>query len=170
MSAKDVARMVRNASIIEKAIVEFEQDIVSRIRMDGLSPQEFYGPGARKHPPTLTPTERPRFICSYYALWSLMTVDRSTWEPRLQAMTSQELYYVQEMTKLTQRIGREEIPPSLRFPHDPSYPFDFHDHDQEQKRIDLRSSIWEQIQRNSWRFFKSEAQGASIFAMHEGFL
>ena len=32
MSAKDVVRMVRNAGVIEKAILQFEREIVSRVR------------------------------------------------------------------------------------------------------------------------------------------
>ena len=34
LSAKDVVRMVRNAGVIEKAILQFEREIVSRVRSE----------------------------------------------------------------------------------------------------------------------------------------
>ncbi|KAI4120189.1 MAG: hypothetical protein LQ338_007192 [Usnochroma carphineum] len=162
--------MVRNAGVIEDAILQFEREIVSRVRMDGLSAEEFYGPGAHKHPPTLTRTERTRFIRSYYSLWSLMRLDLSEWDPRLQAMTSQELYYLREMTKLTQSIGREEIVPPPMFPDEPSDSVHSINSGQSEKRMTLARRIWQQIQRNSRHFFERDAQDPSVFAKHEGFL
>ena len=37
MSAKDVVRMVRNANVIEKAILQFEREIVRRVRSKSVS-------------------------------------------------------------------------------------------------------------------------------------
>ncbi|MCJ1296583.1 hypothetical protein MMC34_008149 [Xylographa carneopallida] len=173
MSAKDVVRMVRNANVIEKAILQFEREIVRRVRsvtVDGLEYEGFYGPNVLKHPPTLTRTERTRFICSYYALWSLMRIDRSEWESRIQAMTSQELYYLREMAKLTQSIGQEEIVPPPMFPLEPPDSIHSINSGQSEKRIGLERRIGEQIQHNSWRFFERDAQDCSNNAKHEGFL
>ncbi|MCJ1386950.1 hypothetical protein MMC17_010079 [Xylographa soralifera] len=169
MSAKDIVRMVRNASVIEKAILDFERDIVSRVKMYGLEDQGFYGPGVWKHPPTLTSTERTRFICSYYTLWSLMRLDRSGWESRLQAMTQQELYYLQEMAELTQSIKREEIFPLGCDPDILSDQFDFMHVDQCEKGFALRLTVWEQIQRNSWCFFGLDAMHTTHCARYEGY-
>ena len=138
--------------------------------MDGLSAEEFYGPGAHKHPPTLTCTERTRFIRSYYSLWGLMRLDLSECDSRLQAMTSQELYYLWEMTKLTQSIGQEEIVPPPMFPDEPSDSVHSINSGRSEKRIALEGIIWQQIQRNSWQFFERNAQDPSIYTKHEGFL
>ena len=133
----------------------------------GLEPEKFYGTGAQNHPPTLTRTERTRFIRSYYSVWSLMGIDCSEWGSRLEVMTSQELYHLDEMTGLRDSIGMEEIvpPPNLPLPPD-----SFHSIDDSlgQKRSDLAQRIWEQIQRISWRIFKDDALCISVYAKHEG--
>lgn len=143
-------------------------DLQSSVTVDGLTPDEFYGPGARKHPSTLTRTERPRFIRSYYNLWGLMRLDCSKWDSRLEAMTSQELYYLWEMTKLTQSIGREEIVPPPFNTH--AHPDSYHSINwgQSEKRRALEQRAWQQIERNSWRFFERGAQDPSVYAKHEG--
>ena len=99
-----------------------------------------------------------------------MRLDRSAWDSRLQAMTSQELYYLREMTKLTQRIGREEIVPPPIFPHEPSDSVHSINSGQSEKRIALERRVWQQIQRNSWDFLERDAQDPSSYAKHEGFL
>lgn len=129
-----------------------------------------YGPGVHKHPPTLTRTERTRFIRTYYSLWSLMILEPSEWDSRLQTMTSQELYYLHEMTKLTQSIGRDEtVPPpsSQREPPDSDHPLDFN---RSENRIALERKTWQQIESISLRFFERDAHDTSNFAKHEGFL
>lgn len=123
-----------------------------------------------KHPPTLTRTERTRFIRSYYSLWSLLSLECSEWESRLEAMTSQELYYLHEMTKLTQSIGREERVPPPMFPHEPPDSVHSINSGRSEKRITLERRIWQQIQYNSVRFFERDAQDPSVYAKHEGFL
>ena len=130
--------------------------------------EEFYGPSAHEHPLTLTPTERKRFIRYYYPLWSLMRIDQSEWDSTLQEMTSQELYYLWEMAQLTQSIGREEIVPPPMFPN--QHPDSIHsiNHGRSQKRIDLEQRLWQQIERNSWRFFEQDAHNPCVYAKHEG--
>ena len=120
MPMGDAVRMAGNANVVEKALLQFEREIVSRVRSkcsttakvgerdsniylkaDPYSAQElqaYYDVRAGGHPPTLTRTERPRFILSYYTLWSLMKLDAPEWESRLEYLTSQQLYYLHEMT------------------------------------------------------------------------
>ncbi len=45
-----------------------------------------------------------------------MKLDASEWEPRLEQMTSKQLYCLHEMTNLTQSIGKEEVVPPPLFP------------------------------------------------------
>jgi hypothetical protein len=85
-------------------------------------------------------------------------------------MTSQELYYLREMANLTQSIGREEDVPPPMFPDQPPDSFHSINQGRSEKRIALEEKIWEQVQRNSRRFFDRDAQDTSIYAKHEGFL
>ena len=140
LSDKDVLRMLRNSCVVEQAILQFEKEIVSRVKgtlcpitrvgvhfttlmihfnktAQGFRVEDIYGPGARKHPPHLTRTERPRFIRSYYQLWGLMKSDPAEWQSRLEPMTLKQLYHLSEMCALTQSIGREEVIPAPYFPN-----------------------------------------------------
>ncbi|MCJ1476604.1 hypothetical protein MMC13_005270 [Lambiella insularis] len=71
--------------------------------------ENHYGIGERKHPPTLTRTERLQFIRAYYQFWCMMTLDRTEWQPRFQSMTLKELFHLCEMCKFSQSIGKEEV-------------------------------------------------------------
>ena len=105
--------MVKNAQVVEDAIVQFEREIVCRVRCSPASALS-YGAAATGHPPTLTRTERPRFIKSYYQLWGLMKLkDAEKWEMRLNGMNSKDLYLLEEIVSLTQSMGRgdELMPP-----------------------------------------------------------
>ena len=97
-----------------------------------------------------------------------MRLDRSEWESRLQAMTSQELYYLWEMTKLTQSIGREEIVPPPQFPDEPADSAHSINFGRSEKRKALELRTWQQIERNSWRFFERDAHNPITYAKHEG--
>lgn len=99
-----------------------------------------------------------------------MRLEPSRWDSRLQAMTSRELYYLREMTELTQRIGTEEIVPPPMFPHESSDSVQSINSGRSRKRIALERRIWQQIQGNSLRFFNRDAQDPSNYAEHEGFL
>ena len=78
-----------------------------------------------------------------------MRLDRSEWQSRLHAMTSQELHHIQVMTMLTQRIERAEIVPRVMFLHEPSDSIHAIHGGQSEKRIVLERRIWPQIQRIS---------------------
>ncbi|KAL8869502.1 MAG: hypothetical protein Q9174_004226 [Haloplaca sp. 1 TL-2023] len=138
--------------------------------MAGLSPKDFYGPNARGHPPTLTSTERKRFTHSYYWLWCLMEMDMSEWDSKLQEMTSRELYYLHEMTYLTQRIGTEETTHQPAASYQPAPLARTLNFDRSEKRESLSERIWQRIKSNSWRFYELPAQNVSNFSRHEGFL
>ena len=99
-----------------------------------------------------------------------MRLDPSAWDCRLQATTSQELYHLWEMTKLAQSIGRDEIIPPPMFPIEFSNSIHSINSGRSKKRIALERRIWDQIQRNSWRFFGRGAQITSTYAKHEGVL
>ena len=132
LSARDVLCMVRNSCVVEKAILKFEKEIVRRVKST-FKPQssipkivlieseaegvpievleKYYGPGARKHPPSLTRTERLRFTRSYYQFWGMMELDSSKWPSRLDSITSlKQLYLLHEIYELRQRIGIERRP------------------------------------------------------------
>ena len=86
-------------------------------------------------------------------------------------MTSQQLYYLHEMTKLTQNIGQEEEGyPSYEKSKIYSDPFHLINLGQSDKRIALEHKVWERMQRISQRFFQQDAGAACVYAAHEGFL
>ena len=192
MTTKGVASMMKNASVIEKAILQFEREIVCRVKSkprisrlnvelvaddpkiaDGIPTpelEECYGVGARGHPPTMTPTERTRFVQNYYTLWGLMSLNPSEWKSSLEVMTSQELYYLHEITKLTQSIGGQEIIPPPIFPD--QLPESVHaiNSGRSEKRISLEETVWQQIEHTSQRIFGQEAIHPEVYAKHEGFM
>lgn len=147
-----------------------KEPYISIAIVDGLEPGEFYGAGAEEHPSTLTRTERKRFVRTYYSLWGLLRIDPSAWDSRLQAMTSRELYYLHEMTKLTQSIGREETVPQPMYPNAPPGSVNSINHGRSEKRDALERRVWQQVQHNSLRFFDRDALHAAVFAKHEGAL
>ena len=121
--------------------------------------------GARSHPPTLTRTERPRYISSYYTLWSMLKLNMLVWDSRLEQMTLNQLYSLHEMTNLTQSIGGEEaIPDCKTFPI--KCPVNC---GRSQKRITLGQRAWQQIQDISERILKKDALNPRDDAQFYGF-
>jgi hypothetical protein len=59
-------------------------------------------------PPRLTPTERPRFVRSYYELWGLLLATEPEWDAKISAMRLKHLYSLREMCKIN-GSGPEEI-------------------------------------------------------------
>ncbi|KAL8981332.1 MAG: hypothetical protein Q9205_003851 [Flavoplaca limonia] len=108
-SAKNVHQMLRNQSMVYKAIAQFESDIVSKVRTGGLRAEEYYGPGIDGHPPYLTRTERRRFIRSYYQLWGLLKLDNlQQRQSRLHSVSLKQLLYLCEMCWLPNGMGPGE--------------------------------------------------------------
>ena len=99
-----------------------------------------------------------------------MKLDSAEWAPRLESMTSQQLYHLREMTKLTQSIGHEEDIPPPPFPNESPDSFHAINPGQSDKRIALEDKVRERIQYISQRFFQRDATDASVYAKHEGFL
>lgn len=52
---------------------------------------------AQSHPPFLTPTERRRFISSYYQLWTLMYSDRTARQRKLEETPLKRLFIWNEL-------------------------------------------------------------------------
>ena len=99
-----------------------------------------------------------------------MKLDVSEWEPRLEQMTSKQLYYLHEMTTLTQSIGREEgVPPPL-FPDEPPDSVHSINSGRSEKRITLGERVWQQIQDVSKRIFDQDALHSEGYAKHEAFM
>lgn len=118
ISVKDVVQLMKNQNTIDKAILEFECQIVSRVKARGHRAEDYYGPGALGHPPYLTRTERPRFIRSYYQLWGLLEIeDPVERQVRLQSMSLKQLLYLCEISWLPDGMGPgEEVTSSHRGP------------------------------------------------------
>ena len=127
---------------------------------------DFYGAGTDRHPPTLTPSEKRRFTRTYYSTWGLLRIDPALWDSRLQAATSQELYLIHEMTRLTSSIGREEKVP--RPPHsDANLGIDLN---WSHCRCDLERRVWQQIQTNSVQYFDLNAASIEFLSFELGAL
>ncbi len=145
---------------------------VVKKKADGYLASQYYGAGAHGHPSTLTHTERPRFIRSYYTLWGMMqSNDPSKWLSKLESMTLKQLYRLHEMTKLTQSIGQgeEPIPPPMFLDEPPDSVHSINSGQSEQ-RIALSDQVWQQIQHISQRIFHQDAQAPIVYAKHEGFM
>lgn len=91
--------------------------------------------GSIRRPPTLTRTERIRFVRAYYQLWMLTLTPQADLETRLQNITSiQQLYYLDELCLLNQSIGGEE----QATPSQNAESF--------LKRTDLHSAVWDRLE------------------------
>lgn len=101
-----------------------------------------------------------------------MKLDPAEWALRLESMTLQQLYYLFELTKLTQSIGHEEYPysPPAAFPKPPPASMDAVNNDKSDKRIALEATVRQQIHYMSQRFFQRDIMDVSIYAASEGFL
>ncbi|KAG7001885.1 hypothetical protein G7Y79_00030g064180 [Physcia stellaris] len=115
-SVRHVSQMLKNQNAIFKAIREFESQIVSRVKARGHRTEDYYGPGAQRHPPYLTRTERPRFIRSYYHLWGLLMIkDPVKRQARMHSMSLKQLLYLCEISWLPDGMGPgEEVTSSTR--------------------------------------------------------
>ena len=98
-----------------------------------------------------------------------MKLDYSEWDERLPEFTSQELYYMHEMSKLPQSIGREELVPPPMFPDQPPESIHSINWGQSDKRHHLEERIWEQIQNNTLRFLDRDAYTTEEYAKRNGF-
>ena len=119
--------------------------------------EKYYGPGARRHPPSLTRTERLRFTRSYYQLWGLMKLDPAKWQSRFESMTLKKLYEVHEISKIWQSIGREEVRPAHRFPDARPGSFSAINTARSKERVALSEKIWQYIEQIFQRFYNREA-------------
>jgi len=117
LSVSHVLRLLRNVQVVEKAISEFNREIVCNARIaPGPETGKCYYEGTTvprsnrwRHPPCLTATERPRFIRAYYQFWSLLIRrDPALQRQRLESLTLKELYRMWEIPLLRHYIGDHE--------------------------------------------------------------
>lgn len=186
MGVPDVICIARNARIVEKAIVQFEREIVCKVKGNGmpeLTPHaltfylangyrlsDFYGVGARRHPSHLTPTERRRFIRSYYQFWGLMKLSSTALQKRLESQTLKRLYHLYEASRLTQDMGEEEMA-SRSQDHDvgPASTTTIH-HRRSRERVALEKKIWKHLEYAFHEIHHENAEYVWEYAKEEGFL
>ncbi|KAF2094387.1 hypothetical protein NA57DRAFT_60433 [Rhizodiscina lignyota] len=109
-----VAMMLRNWRVIERSITQFEWQVVRHITCTAHVLKRLYG--LDRHPLSLTPSERRRFVRSYYTVWSLMIISPNLWPSRLAPVSSiREFYYLTELCLLPQSIGRDESLPLVNY-------------------------------------------------------
>lgn len=180
LSAEDVRRLVRNSWAVGKSISEFERNVVCKVRSMSLSESlgegntilifSPAGPwdaekcyGAQRHPPYLTRTERPRFIRSYYQLWSLMKLDTAKWRSRLEAASLKQLMLLYEMSNLTQSIepGEGRSDPELQ--HHTSFR-------RSDKRIELSREIRKHMDDRYRCIHDQELDDPWVLAKSDGYL
>lgn len=152
-----------SSSISNTVLIKFEGG--------GFDGEKIYGPlGDRRrwHPPTLTRTERPRFIRSYYQLWGMMKLGPAQWQSRLDSMTLKRLFELHEMTKLWQSIGREEVRPAPRCPNPkPNYVPDI-DKGRSKERVALEQGIWQHIEHIYRPIHNAEPDAPWVYDLEEG--
>ncbi|KAI4143565.1 MAG: hypothetical protein L6R39_004517 [Caloplaca ligustica] len=186
LSPADIRSIVRGACIVQKAIAQFEGDIVCRVRSKSwffsASPahtesiasgtpkqlrEECYGRGARKHPPYLTPRKRSRFIRLYYRLWGLMKMLIEKQHSKLQNFTLKQLYRLHEMSKLPQSIGHEEVRSPHQWPSAAPKSFAAINWSRSQERADLEKRIRDHLDERYERYHGCKSDHPEIFAKEE---
>ncbi|KAF4629368.1 hypothetical protein G7Y89_g8778 [Cudoniella acicularis] len=192
---RDVICMLKNAKVVEKAILQFEFEVVRKVNrtfvldslsileksstcisnrkiVDGLSPEELYGlgeKGPRGHPLKFASTERPLFIRSYYQLLNLLTINPLQWQSRLEQMTLNQLHLLHETTRLTTGLGGDPAAPPPRF-QDEEFGFaSGWDSGKLPKHVVVRRAAWEHINLEYKRVHKKEAKPLAAYGMHEGY-
>ncbi|KAL8792514.1 MAG: hypothetical protein Q9195_004884 [Heterodermia aff. obscurata] len=165
----DVARMMQNMQAVDKAILQFESKIVRKIvRTRGHRTEGHYGPGARRHPPYLTRTERPRFIRSYYRLWALLIIDDPVeCQSRLQSMSLKQLLYLCAISWLPEGMGPGEE--TIESPVSPGVTVGFEPAQRYQGRRALSDLVVEQTE-STYRRIHGRGMGTSwVIAMNSGY-
>ncbi|KAL9607850.1 MAG: hypothetical protein Q9167_007273 [Letrouitia subvulpina] len=170
-SAKDVVQILKAQKAVDKAILKFECQIVSKVKARGHRTEDYYGPGVLQHPRYLTRTERPRFIRSYYQLWGLLTIDDPVErQARLQSMSLKQLLHLCEISWLPDGMGPGEEVTS--FPRDPGFnpgsePATY------QQRIQAREAlskmVLEQTELTYQRIHGKDMESIWVIAMDEGY-
>ncbi|KAJ5587658.1 uncharacterized protein N7459_003423 [Penicillium hispanicum] len=170
LSNGDTICITRNAQIVEKAIVQFENEVVCNVKAPGYDLAKFYGAGARRHPPRLTGTERRRFIRSYYQTWGLLRSDSAGVQRILESTTLKQLYQLYEMCELLQNIGRDEVLPSLQNTGAAPTSGVMLTLQRPKARKTVQSQIWKRLQHVSKRVRNEHAEDVTLYAKEDGFL
>jgi hypothetical protein len=128
LSTQDVFSISRNARVVEKGILEFENRFAKRVKCKFFQLDLKYlankSAGAKClpmsssipcHTPVdnLTRRERVRFIRTYYLYWELIKMEDVKWAARLISVRSKELFYIGDLSTEKQNIGDEvsTLPP-----------------------------------------------------------
>ncbi|PWY66363.1 hypothetical protein BO94DRAFT_504324 [Aspergillus sclerotioniger CBS 115572] len=112
VTIRHLLQLQRNFRVVEKAIVVFDREVTANIHISNPSfNNKFYG--GKPRPLHLTPTERHRFIRSYYQVWSLLLLDRPSREHRLRTTLLKDLYLIYEMCDFWEPFDDEMDFPSL---------------------------------------------------------
>ncbi|TVY32683.1 hypothetical protein LSUB1_G007619 [Lachnellula subtilissima] len=159
LSAQDVFCMVRNSRRVERAILQFELEIVPKVKCGVYDAPESYGPpvpGRNRHPPHLTRGERARFIRIYYQLWGLMKLETPNVQARLDSIRLKDLFLLYEMSRLNQSIGLEEVLPSFPDPQPQPGSVRAIRRRPSEKRRSLEKLIWELIEKVYQRIHNDE--------------
>ena len=167
-SIRDVARMMQNVQAVSQAISRFEVKVVSKVRSRGHRAEDYYGAGARRHPPYLTRTERPRFIRAYYRLWGLMSIDDVVERrSRLRSMSLKQLLYLCEISWLPKGMGPSEE--AMQSSADPGIALRTESSQCYQARRALSKLVLEQTESAYRRIHGGEMEAIWVIAMDEGY-
>lgn len=115
----------------------------------------------------MTPSERRRFVRSYYRIWGLLKVDSSEWQSRLDALPLRELYYLWEMTKLFQNVGGDE--PLHESRHWNGHPL-MRREARSDKRAELEKTVWAHIDQTYHNLYDSSAEYPWITLKESGYM
>lgn len=103
-----------------------------------------------------------------------MRLDPSEWSSRLAPLTLRRLYYLHELTHLTQPIGWEEEipppPPHLELQKRDLYSAAGINHQTSSKRDSLRGAIWARIEDIFERFHNCGAHPVEAYSLEDGAL
>ena len=167
-TVSDVARLMQNMQVVDAAILQFESKIVSKVRARGHRTEDYYGAGARRHPPYLTRTERPRFIRSYYRFWGLLTIDDPVErQARLQSMSLKQLIYLCEISWLPKGMGPGEE--AIQSPVNPGVARGPEPAKRYQARRALSKLVMEQTELVYRRIYGQDMEAIWVIAMDEGY-
>lgn len=101
-----------------------------------------------------------------------MKLDPSALQTRLESTTLKQLYYLCEMSKLTQNIGGEEAVPLPYNPSADTNPDSEHiiDHRRSRERAALGARIWDHLVRTFRRIHDDDPEDVWVYAKEDGFL
>ena len=83
-------------------------------------------------------------------------------------MTLKQRYQLYEVSKITRRIGREEIVPAPRYPHAEPHSIHAIDRGRSKERVALGEMIWQHIEHVYQRIHDRDPERVSAYSLYEG--